>query len=538
MARPFVLAGLAPPAGARQDLFYRSPARSRLFAPWQQGGVLATLLMTAALGPACVEQSSEPSQPSAEDVKAAHEHVLTVAPTPRFPSNAVLDNGDKGRIVYLGADVDATTVVPGQSFNVTHYFRVEKPVAEGWRLFVHLDGTAAKHAHLNADHVPIGGKYPVPLWKTGEIIADIHKVLVPPSWPADKVTIYVGFWKGQTRFAVKSGPQDGQNRVRAFELPVKNDAAAPPTAPAKRLVARKLPAGTAINIDGKLDEPAWKSAAVSDAFVNSLDGSQAAQAASAKVLWDDQNLYVAFDFADTDIWGSLEKHDDKIYTQEAAEMFIDPDGDGRTYIELQVSPRNVTFDSWLPGYRQNDNAWDAPMKTAVQVIGTLNKRDDTDTGWTVEMMIPLAAVKGRLETVKGVPPQVGTEWRINFFRMDLPAGKPQAGSAWSPPMRGDFHALDKFGTLVFGDEQGSTATTGPHTLNPVLQQAMVAEPAAPGEPAKTDKAQGTPAQPSGATATEPGKDKAPPAAAKPGKDKPKKGAPAAPAKGDPLSSKP
>jgi len=531
MARPFALAGLAPPAGARQDLFYRSPARSRLFAPWQRGGVLMTLLMTAALTPACVEQSSEPSQPSAEDVKAAHEHVLTVAPTPRFPSSAVLDNGDKGRIAYLGADVDATTVVPGQSFNVTHYFRVEKPVAEGWRLFVHLDGTAAKHAHLNADHVPIGGKYPVPLWKTGEIIADIHKVQVPPSWPADKVMVYVGFWKGQTRFAVKSGPQDGQNRVLAFELPVKNDAVAP-AAPAKRLIARKLPAGTAINIDGKLDEPAWKTASVSEPFVNSLDGAPAAQAASAKVLWDDQNLYVAFDFADSDIWGSLEKHDDKIYTQEAAEMFIDPDGDGRTYIELQVSPRNVTFDSWLPGYRQNDNTWDAPMKTAVQVTGTLNKRDDTDTGWTVEMMIPLTAVKGRLETVKGVPPQVGTEWRINFFRMDLPAGKPQAGSAWSPPMRGDFHALDKFGTLVFGDEQGAVATTGPHTLNPVLQKAMVAEPGAPGEPAKTDKAQGTPALPSGEVPTEPGK-AAPPAAAKPGKDKAKKGAPGAPAKGTP-----
>jgi hypothetical protein len=185
-----------------------------------------------------------------------------------------------------------------------------------------------------------------------------------------------------------------------------------------------------------------------------------------------------------------------------------------------VSPRNVTFDSWLPGYRQNDNAWDAPMKTAVQVNGTLNKRDDTDTGWTVEMMIPLTAVKGRLETVKGVPPQVGTEWRINFFRMDLPAGKPQSGSAWSPPMRGDFHALDKFGTLVFGDEQGAVATTGPHTLSPVLQKAMVAEPAAPGAP--TDKAQATPALPSGEAPA-----KAAPPAAKPGKDKAKKAAPGA-----------
>lgn len=503
MARPFVLAGHLPRGGAPQDFAdFRDcneggPPRARRLAPARQGRVLAALVAAAAATPACVEQSTEPTQPSAEDVKAAHEHVLTTAPTPRFPSGAVLDNGDKGKVVYLGADVDVTTVVPGQSFTLTHYFRVEKPVAEGWRLFVHLDGTPTKRAHLNADHVPIGGKYPLALWKQGEIIRDIHKVMVPPSWPADKVSIYVGLWKGQTRFAVKSGRQDGQNRVLAMELPVKSEAIVP-AAVAKRLIARKLPAGTALTIDGKLDEPAWKTANSSGLFVNSLDGAPAAQAASAKVLWDDQNLYVAFDFADTDIWGSLEKHDDKIYTQEAAEMFIDPDGDGRTYIELQVSPRNVTFDSWLPAYRQNDNAWDAPMKTAVQVSGTLNKRDDTDTGWTVEMMIPLTAVKGRLENVKGVPPQVGTEWRINFFRMDLPAGKPQTGSAWSPPLVGDFHALDKFGTLVFADEQGAVESTGPHALSPTLQKAMVAEPAAtPGEPAKAGEAKGTPALPSG-----------------------------------------
>ncbi len=108
----------------------------------------------------------------------------------------------------------------------------------------------------------------------------------------------------------------------------------------------------------------------------------------------------------------------------------------------------------------------------------------------------MSAVKGRLETVKGVPPTVGTEWRANFFRLDHPNGKPQTGSSWSPPMVGDFHALDKFGTLVFADSEGKTAPIqqsssvqpppaqpvppaaapgqpgGPHQLNPMLEHAM------------------------------------------------------------------
>ena len=135
-------------------------------------------------------------------------------------------------------------------------------------------------------------------------------------------------------------------------------------------------------------------------------------------------------------------------------MFIDADGDGKTYVELQVNPKGATFDSYLPTYRQNQNDWDSGMKVGVNVDGTLDKRDDEDKGWTVEMAIPLEAARGKEKEMKNVPPKVGTEWRVNFFRMDQPNGRPQSGTGWSPPMVGDFHALDKFGVLVFGDDKG------------------------------------------------------------------------------------
>ena len=32
-------------------------------------------------------------------------------------------------------------------------------------------------------------------------------------------------------------------------------------------------------------------------------------------------------------------------------MFIDADGNRRGYVELQVNPNNVTFDSWFAGDR-------------------------------------------------------------------------------------------------------------------------------------------------------------------------------------------
>src|SRR5690349_20499405 len=122
----------------------------------------------ATLGlPACVEQNCD--MPSEEEIKAAREHILTVAPTPKFTVNAKLED----KLVYLGLDVDVDIVSPGKAFTLTHYWKVLAPVGDDWKLFVHLESPGGKKSHLNADHVPIGGKYPLSLWKKGEIIRDI-----------------------------------------------------------------------------------------------------------------------------------------------------------------------------------------------------------------------------------------------------------------------------------------------------------------------------------------------------------------------------
>src|SRR6185503_13956236 len=121
------------------------------------------------------------------------------------------------------------------------------------------------------------------------------------------------------------------------------------------------------------------------------------------LLWDNKFLYVAFDNQDSDIWTSLTKRDDKLWTQEADELMIDADGNGKTYVELQVAPNGTVFDTYLPEYR---------------------KYEDAVKGWTVELAIPLADVKG-LDKATGlkIPPAVGDTWRFNMFRMDAPAGK-------------------------------------------------------------------------------------------------------------------
>jgi hypothetical protein len=402
-------------------------------------------LVGLALIAGCVEQQND--MPSEEEIKAAHEHVLSAPPaTIQHPNDAILED----KLQYLGCDVDTDVVTPGKAFTLTHYWKVLNPVGDDWKIFVHLETPDSKKNHLNADHVPIGGKYPVSLWKKGEIIRDIHRVSVPATWPGNEVDIYVGAWKGPLRLKVQSGPHDSENRVLAVKMSTQAPAA---TLERKKVFVQKVKNGS-IKIDGKLDEKAWAEAPTTSEFVRTLDGAPAEQKTVAKLLWDDKNLYVAFVNEDKDVWSTLDKHDDKLWTQEADEMFIDADGDGKTYVELQVNPKNATYDSYLPTYRQNNNDWESGMKTAVKVDGTLNKHEDTDKQWVAELAIPLTAAMGKEKTMKNVPPKVGTVWRANFFRMDQPNNRPQSGTGWAPPMVSDFHALDKFGELIFADDKG------------------------------------------------------------------------------------
>jgi hypothetical protein len=426
---------------------------------WRLGSTLGLVVLAVDLmgQPACVEQDSE--KPTPEDLQSVKASILTAAPSPRYAVNADLE----GKVVYLGLDVDPPTIEPGKPAKLTHYWKAVASPGDGWKTFTHLEGPK-NQGFINADHGPVGGKYPVSQWKPGEIIKDEHTVTLPAGWAFDTLVVYVGLWRGPTRLAVKSGPSDAAGRVIAASVPVKvaQKAAAVP----KRYVARRI--DKALEIDGKLDEQAWKDAPSTGPFVNTMNGGPAEQAVEAKLLWDDTFLYAAFDVADTDVWSKLDKRDDKLWTEEAVELMIDADKNGKGYVELQVAPNGAIFDTYLPEYRKYEDSidpkrkpfsWNSNVKAAVVVNGTLNKRDDQDHGWVVELALPLEDVKG-LDTkaaLPRLPPQVGDSWRINMFRMDQPAGKPQQASGWSPPLVGDFHALDRFGELVFGDEHGSTA---------------------------------------------------------------------------------
>ena len=198
-------------------------------------------------------------------------------------------------------------------------------------------------------------------------------------------------------------------------------------------------------LDGVLDDPIWQGPGV--ALVESLEGepAPATYATRVRFAWDDRALYVAADLPDPDVWGTLTARDDKLWEEEAFEVFLAADGSGRDYLELQVSPRGTRFDARFARHRQGEPAWDGDWQAAVHVAGTIDARGDRDEGWSVEVAVPWSTLCAK--TRIPCPPRVGLRLRGNVFRLERPRKGSTVALALSPTRRPDFHTWNSAATL-------------------------------------------------------------------------------------------
>jgi hypothetical protein len=203
-----------------------------------------------------------------------------------------------------------------------------------------------------------------------------------------------------------------------------------------------------IVIDGVLAEASWDRAEPAGPFVRSLDGKPCGVQTIARLLWDDDSLYVAFHVEDPDISTPFSGDDEPLYTSNVVEIFLNPSGDLSRYDEIELAPSNALFDASFTGRRQGmDLTWSSRARHAVHLDGTLNDPRDVDRGWTAELAIPFAALTG----MPARRPRRGDRWRFNLYRLRQSPGQTAEGQAYSPPMVGDFHAVDRFATMRFED---------------------------------------------------------------------------------------
>ena len=222
---------------------------------------------------------------------------------------------------------------------------------------------------------------------------------------------------------------------------------------------------TPIVIDGKLDEPAWAAAPWTEAF-GDIQGDAKPKPrfqTRAKLLWDDEYLYIAAELEEPHVWATLTNHDSVIFQDPDFEVFMDPRGETQPYYEFEMNALNTTWDllltkPYMDGGKPH-NEWEiAGAKTAVQVRGTLNDPSDTDHGWTVELAFPWRALAARARHAG--PPNEGEQWRLDFSRVEWQIthtnggyqkvpNTPEDNWVWSPQGVVDMHRPEMWGQLQF-----------------------------------------------------------------------------------------
>ncbi len=400
----------------------------------------------------------EPLTPAQREAVAAY-----VSKAPPSPDH-VLDLNFGGRLELLGYDLEQSAWRRGQTMRVTWYWHSVAPTGEGWKLFTHVEDPASGRV-LNQDgNGTIRWLYGPEHWRAGQFIRDVQELHLPDDWEAEHASLYVGAWRGDDRMSVVGGEKDGDDRALAVTVPVRGARPeAPGRVPRLAVVQTKRPP----RLDGSLRDPEWAYANATPKLVETRTGGAAAFEATAKLLWDARYLYVGVDVKDGLLRASDTKRDSRLWEQDCVELMVDPDGDGRRYFEIQVSPRGVVFDTRYDSRREpkpfGHVDWDSRARVGVSATGGLDDRI-ADAGYTVEIAIPWQAFS--LESDRSVRAAVGDQWRANLYVMDL-TGDGQRAAAWSAPGTGDFHVPARFGILTFeGPPEDMLGTTEPSMIPP------------------------------------------------------------------------
>lgn len=250
---------------------------------------------------------------------------------------------------------------------------------------------------------------------------------------------------------------------------------------------------SALTIDGKLDESCWQRAPKSPRFIDVIGGTPGLYDTRSALLWDDNNLYIAFWCEEPYPAASITERDGLIWFENDVEVFIDG---GDSYYEFQINALNTIYEVfyiWKDAYvkggkfdvaefdifaqdaltfggnhdrtgeyfwqgshprknRWTFRNWDFPgLKTAVSIDGKLNDPTVVSKGWTLELAFPWQGMKW-LANGRSLPPQKGDIWRLflgRYQKLLLNGEEIHVGWAWDKIGTGDNHYPERFTEITF-----------------------------------------------------------------------------------------
>ncbi len=210
--------------------------------------------------------------------------------------------------------------------------------------------------------------------------------------------------------------------------------AAPLVAQAREVKARRVAAAEAPRVDGDVGDPAWRLAAWTGDFAQSVPdwGKPAAAPTHVAFLYDDANLYVGVRCdgqAPSEIRASKLRYRDEPTTDDHVEIAFDTYRDQVRGAVFVVNPLGSKDEALVNGYEKYTWSWDEVWDAKASI---------TATGWQAELRIPFRVLR-----YSSAPQQV---WNVNVARV---VRRTQEASYLVPPRPPfDISSLDYAATLT------------------------------------------------------------------------------------------
>lgn len=201
-------------------------------------------------------------------------------------------------------------------------------------------------------------------------------------------------------------------------------------------------------ISGRGDASAWKKVTWEPLHLRAADGHR--YQTRIKMLYSRTGLYVLMEAEDRMLTATMNEDFLDLWKEDVFEFFLWPDERYPVYFEYEISPLGFELPILIPNFGGEFLGWrpwhyEGKRKTqkATTVVGGQKLSGARITGWKAEVFVPYDLLK----PLQNVPPQPGTRWRANFYRVDYDDGK---STSWDWARVGSsFHEFDKFGTLIF-----------------------------------------------------------------------------------------
>lgn len=216
----------------------------------------------------------------------------------------------------------------------------------------------------------------------------------------------------------------------------------------------------------------WQEAEFTENFVD-IEGENKSSPwfdTRVKIRWSEGGLYFLAIMQGDEVWANVKDRDEVIFQDNDFEIFLDPDDDTHTYIELEINAINTVWDLLLTKpYRIGGLPLNSFDIKGLKTKTCISKNDCGDVlDWRALIFWPFESileVNGRKKQL----PELGDYYRLNFSRVHWNTDQiedryikrkdkdgrvlPEENWVWSEQGLVNMHYPENWGFLYFCDEE-------------------------------------------------------------------------------------